>query len=160
MAVKITKRLKVLKITEQVKPKFFRILDKFIKNEIISAIESGRSPVSNKGADPQNTGGGLRFNQYSDSYKKSMGKGKLSNKKQRPVNLTLTGKMLKSIRSRSGRNSLRVWFTSPIAKYHNNLGAGKKKVIRRMLPKAGEEFNSGIKKRIANALKNAIKLIK
>jgi len=163
MPVKIKrsqKRLIALTITERAKPKFFRILKKFIKSEIIKAIESGRSPVNKGGTDPSGTSGKLRFEKYSDSYSDQLGRGKLKSKGKRPVNLTVSGKMLRSLKSRITKNSINLWFSNPIAKYHDRLGAGKKGVLRRMLPHDGEEFNAGIRKRIANALIKAIQLSK
>lgn len=165
MPVKIKKsqkRLIALTITERAKPRFFKILDKFIKDEIVDSIKRGVSPVNKGGLDPKNTGGKSRFKKYSDSYIKAMGKGKLSGKKQSPRNLELTGKMLRSIKSRRFKNYLKVWFTDSKAKYHNKLGAGKSQVIRRMLPdpQKSEDFNAGIRRKIVNALAGAIKLSK
>ena len=90
----------------------------------------------------------------------AMGKGNLKNKKKTPRNLKLTGRMLRSIKSRKFKDYVRVWFTDSKAKYHDKLGAGKSKVIRRMMPRNGEQFNAGIRRRIANALLKAIKLSK
>jgi len=166
MPVKFNKNLKKLKaltIVDRVKPKALRIINKFIKDEILQAIRSGRSPVSKGGQNPKNTSGKIRFEPYSDSYKKAMGKGKLSGKKQRPVNLELTGKLLRSIKSKVVKGEyVRVWFTDAKAKYHDKLGAGKSKVIRRMIPnpKKGEDFTAGIRKKFVNALINAVKLSK
>ena len=165
MPIKIKRsqrRLIALTLTERAKPIFIRLLDKFIKDEIIASIKRGVSPVNRGGLNPKNTGGKARFQKYSSSYVKAMGSGKLKEKKQSPRNLELTGKMLKSIKSKKFRNYLRVWFTDAKAKYHNNLGAGKSKVIRRMTPdpKIGEDFNAGIKRKIVNALAGAIKLSK
>lgn len=161
MPIKIKKRLKALALTERAKPVFFRLLDKFIKDEIIASIKRGVSPVNKGGIDPKNTGGKARYQKYSDSYIKAMGSGDLANKKQSPRNLELTGKMLRSIKSKRFPNYLRVWFTDSKAKYHNKLGAGKSQVIRRMIPDSskGEDFNAGIRRKIVNALSGAIKLI-
>jgi len=156
------KRLIALTLTERVKPVFFRLLNKFIKDEILSSIRRGVSPVNKGGVNPKNTGNKARYQKYSDGYVKAMGKGKLSDKRQSPRNLELTGKMLRSIKSRKFNNYLRVWFTDAKAKYHNKLGAGKSQVIRRMVPnpKNGEDFNAGIRRKIINALSGAIKLSK
>ena len=163
MPIKITrnhKKLIGLTNVELIKPKFYKLLNGFIKDEVISSIQSGRSPVNKGGSSPKNTGGGLRYEKYSDSYRSAIKRGSIKGKSQTPRNLTVTGKMLRSIKSRMTKNYVRVWFTSPIAKYHDKLGAGKSKVIRRMIPdpKKGEKFNAGIRKRIANALRGAIKL--
>lgn len=165
MPVKIKKsqrKLIALTITELVKPRFFRILNAFIKREIINIIEAGRSPVAKGGTSPRGTGGKLRYEKYSDDYLKSIGNGSIKGKKKRPVNLTVTGKMLRSIKSRKFKNYLRVWFTDSKAKYHDKLGAGKSKILRRMVPNPakGEKFNAVLQKKIVNALKLAIKLSK
>lgn len=156
------KRLIALTLTERAKPIFFRLLDKFIKDEILASIRRGVSPVNKGGINPNNTGGKARYQKYSSSYVKAMGSGELSSKKQSPRNLELTGKMLKSIKSKRFTNYIRVWFADKKAKYHNNQGAGKSKVIRRMVPNPakGEDFNAGIRRKIVNALTGAIKLSK
>jgi len=156
------KKFAALNLAENAKKHYLRIVDKFIKEEVVSVIESGRSPAEKGGMDPANTGGSLRYEKYSESYKGAFGKGDLKQKKQRPINLTVTGKMLNSIKSRRTAQYVRVWFTDSKAKYHDKLGAGKSKVIRRLVPnpKRGEDFNPGIKRRLVNALKQAIKLSK
>jgi len=154
------KRLIALTLTERAKPKFFRILKKFIKDEIIKSIESGRSPVNKGGTKPSGTSGKLRYEKYSESYMDNMGRGDLSGKKKRPVNLSVTGKMLRSLKVKINRDNVFMWFSDSKAKYHERLGAGKKQVLRRMLPHDGEDFNAGIRKRIANALIKAIQLTK
>lgn len=154
MPIKIKRsqrKLIALTLAEKAKPIFFRLLNKFIKEEVINSITSGRSPVGGTRA---------RYDKYSTSYVEAMGSGELKQKKQRPVNLTLTGKMLKSIKSKKYKDYVRVWFEDEKAKYHDKLGAGKSKVIRRMMPHTGEQFNAGIRRRIANALREAIKLSK
>ena len=159
---KTRKRLVALTFMEKAKPRFYRIINKFIKEEVLKSIQSGRSPVHKGGTDPRGTSGSLRYAPYSDSYKKAIKKGRIKNKTQSPRNLTASGKMLRSIKSKKFKNFVRVWFTDSKAKYHDRLGAGKAKTIRRMAPrpKSGEQFNAGIRKRIVNALKNAIKLSK
>ena len=152
MPVKIKKRLRALTAMERVKPTYFRLVRKFIVDEILGSIRSGRSPVGGKE--------GGRFKKYSDSYIDAMGKGKLSSKKKRPVNLELTGKMLKSIKVKQYRDFVRVWFTDGKAKYHDKLGAGKSKTKRRLTPdpKKGENFNAGIRRRLKNTLEKAMNI--
>ena len=154
------KKLPALNFVDKSKEKYSRFVNKFILEDVISAIKSGRSPVSKGGTDPKGTSGKLRFEDYSDPYKKAIAKGRYSGKTPRPINLTLTGKMLKSIKSRIiKRGIVKVWFTDSKAKYHNELGAGKSKIKRRLLPTgSNEEFNAGISKRLLNAMKNAVKL--
>jgi hypothetical protein len=52
-----------------------------------------------------------------------------------------------------------VWFSDKKAKYHNDEGAGKSKVIRRMLPKDGEDFSRNIQNKIVETLAKAIKSV-
>jgi hypothetical protein len=158
MPAKITKRLKALTLTERAKPTFFRIIKRTIKDLIRDNIEKGISPVEQRTAKKKNTGGKNRYQKYSDSYRRAMGKGDLANKKQSPRNLTLTGKMLNSLKVQVLTNSLKIWFSDEKAKYHNDEGAGKSKVIRRILPRDGERWARKIEKAIADALIKAIKL--
>lgn len=158
MGIKITKRLKNLAKLEEVKPTALRLISKFVASIIISTIESGRTPVQRGARGVQKP----RYDAYSDSYKDGMGKGKLQNKRQRPVNLKVTGDLHRSIRTRKTKDFVRVWFTDAKAKYHDKLGAGKKKVIRRLVPnpQKGEKFNARIQKLIVKAVENAVKLSK
>lgn len=153
---KTRKRLIALTIAERVKEPFKKNVKKFIKEEVVKSIERGVSPVEKGGKDPKSSSGQLRYKGYSDIYKKQM-RTRYKNKKQRPVNLKLTGKLLRSIKAKYTKEGVRVWFTDKKAKYHDKLGAGKSKVIRRMIPHDGEKFNAGISRKIVNALKEAIK---
>lgn len=141
----------------RIKRDFFKETNRFIARLIVSFIKKGISPVQAGGKDPRGSSGRLRYQKYSDSYTDAMGSGKLSQKKKRPVNLTLTGKMLKSIRVKSSSDALEVSFTDEKAIYHDVLGAGKSKTIRRMLPHDGEDFNPRIRRKIVDALNKVIK---
>lgn len=149
---------------------------RFIKRDIVNLIKKGISPVNQKTAKSRNTGGRTRFQRYSDSYREAMqGKaaywtknGKVirapidqkdkelvqfsrqlyGNKKPRPVNMKLSGKMLNSIKHRVNKKSLTVYFDDKKAVYHNVDGAGKSKVLRRLLPRRGEDFSRLIQKKI------------
>ncbi len=114
-----------------------------LEKEIKESIERGVSPVHGKG----------RFVKYSDTYKEQMGTGKLRNKKPRPVNLTLTGKLLKSLRVRITNKGLSISFDNKLADIHNREGAGKSKTVRRMLPtEKGEQFSRSIRVRLTEVL--------
>ena len=105
-----------------------------MKQEVDESIARGVSPVKGQG----------RFKDYSKSYKEQIRKGRFSKhqKRLRPVNLKLTGKMRKSLKARVTATGIVLFYSSPIAKYHNKLGAGKSKTIRRLLPvEQGEEFS-------------------
>lgn len=72
-------------------------------------------------------------------------------KRLSPVNLKLSGQMLTSLRVRTiGSTTSRrveISFDDEVAVFHNKLGAGKSKVIRRLLPtESGERFNRRISK--------------
>lgn len=78
----------------------------------------------------------------------------LAGKRISPVNLRVTGDLHRSLISKVTGGFLRSWklkitFKSKLADIHNRLGAGKSKVVRRMLPtKDQERFNN----RITNTL--------
>lgn len=111
-----------------------------LPDAIRRSIEKGVSPVQ----------GGGRFKRYSDSYRKAIKNDYESVKekhgKQSPVDMTLTGDMLKSldiVDSKPG--TVRLEFDDPKAYYHNNSGAGKSRVIRRLLPdREGEKFSRSV----------------
>lgn len=145
---KSLKKLSAFTFTERVKKDFKKVVSKKIVGLIVDRITSGQSTVARGGKDPVSTSGRIRFEPYSESYKDKMGKGQgpIANKRQRPVNLSLSGKMLRSIKTRLTKKGVFVFFTDPKAKYHNELGAGKRKVIRRLLPKEGERWEPRIRK--------------
>lgn len=78
---------------------------------------------------------------------------KFNGKLKSPVNLSVSGEMLKSLKATYSSNETTVLFTSPIAKFHNDLGAGKKKVIRPLLPKDGQRFTALIGKKLNDLLR-------
>lgn len=107
-----------------------------LETEILASIRRGVSPVKGFG----------RFQQYSESYKTAIKKKRYPTKRRiRPVNLTLTGKMLKSFFIKVKRNSVLIGFDNKLADIHNKEGAGKSKVVRRLLPtNEGEKFSRKI----------------
>ncbi len=124
-----------------------------VKEMIIEHISKGISPVERGGKD--STSGQARYEPYSDSYKDRIKY--IPNKKERPVNLKVTGKLHKSLKSRLTKNGVAFWFSDKKAKYHDKEGAGKSKVIRRMLPRKGEQFSKTITKKIFDILEKAVK---
>lgn len=110
-----------------------------LKEEVVREISEGRSPVKRAGG---------RFAAYSQSYKKAIDKGRYTqfNKRKRPVNLRLSGQLLRSVFvDRLSRTKIRLGFADQLADIHNRQGAGKSKVVRRMLPtNEGETFTDTI----------------
>jgi len=119
---------------------------KEIKVEMLEYISKGKSPVEGEG----------NYEKYSDSYKKQIRKSlsKKYGKKIRPVNLKLTGAMLKSLKSRATIKGISVWFSSKIAKYHNGDG----RVRRALLPRDNERFNRPIRNKLADIYIKLFKL--
>ena len=81
------------------------------------------------------------------------------NKKKSPVNLFLTGEMLNSMYVDRDETRQVVWlgFADKKAKYHNDMGAGKSKVIRRLLPtKKGEKFIPNVDRTIKSLAKLSV----
>ena len=119
-----------------------------LKEEVIKEISEGRSPVARVAR---------RFQRYSSSYRKAIDKGRYKNfnKRKRPVNLKLSGKLHDSIFSTpKGRNRVIIGFNNFLADIHNRQGAGKSRTVRRMLPtKTGETFTNNILIAVGNKLK-------
>lgn len=114
-----------------------------LEKEITKSIERGVSPVDKKG----------RFDKYSDTYLKQIKGKKIPGKRQRPVNLKVTGDLLKSLKVKVTNKGLRISFDNKLADIHNRRGAGKSKTVRRMLPtEKGEQFNRSIRRRLTEVL--------
>jgi len=119
-------------------------LQKTYDTEVLREIAGGRSPVDGK-----------RLKRYSESYRDRIrrGGGDFSSKKRSPVNMYLSGEMIKSFFVKIIRNGLSIGFDNELADIHNRQGAGKSKVIRRLLPtKKGEQFSRSIRKRVREVL--------
>ena len=116
-----------------------------LKKLILESIGRGVSPVEGFG----------RFDQYSIAYKNAIRGGYYEQykKRQRPVNLKLSGKMLKKLSVKASGTKLVVKIDSKIADYHNKEGAGKSKIIRRLLPGRKEEFSRQITSKVLREFK-------
>lgn len=131
---------------------------------IVGFIRKGTSVVQGEG----------RFTKYSDGYVRSIKgvvlfktkdgrevsfktpktKGLGVGKKQSPVNLTVSGDMLDSLKFTKSNGILK--FTSKLAKYHND-GEGNLPE-RRLLPnRDGERFNPRVRKVLRDSLAAAVK---
>jgi len=125
------------------------------KKQVLEHISSGISPVKGEG----------RFKKYSTSYKKAIKAGRYASfdKKLRPVNLKLSGKLLKSLKLTVFKKVFRLAFTATtksgdnLANIHSIKGAGKAKAIRKMLPQDGEEFSETINRKNVKILKLIIR---
>lgn len=106
------------------------------KDLVSASITNGISPVEGQG----------RFIKYSDSYQSAIKKNRYKefNKKLRPVNLTLSGKMMKSLYVKKTEEGFIIGFRDELAFIHTVLGAGKVKAIRKLLPQEGEYFSRTI----------------
>ena len=121
------------------------VLKDLYEKEITESIERGVSPVKGQG----------RFVQYSESYKDEIRAGRFRDlgKRIRPVNLKLTGELLKSLIVKVTNKGIKISFDNKLANIHNKEGAGKSKTVRRLLPtEDGEEFNRSITIRAREAL--------
>lgn len=155
--ITLTFNLKPVKNSvKDVKKIFAKTAPPLVKDQILDDLSSGVSPVRGK-----------RFEKYSKAYKDQIKKGRYSSdgKSVSPVNLKLSGDMIKTlfVKVKSGflnkKLTMEVGFSSFLAKVHNNLGASKKKVIRRIVPKTGEKFNTKITNIIQKELKDAISTV-
>jgi hypothetical protein len=82
------------------------------------------------------------------------------NKKVSPVNLTLTGDLLNSLKVKVKKNELDISFDNKLFKIHNNEGAGKSKTKRRLLPDGrNETFNRSIVLRVREVVGDVAKRV-
>ena len=137
---------------EKFKEEALKDISQNIGSYIKDSIGAGISPV-----------GKLKdFKKYSKSYTKAIAKtgGFDVNKNASPVNLTLTGKLINSLKIVLGSDRINIRFDNEKFIYHNNEGAGKSKVKRRMLPtEQGEKFNKQITTSIKESLSRVIQKI-
>lgn len=138
---------------DKARAEWVKVISPYLETEIVATILRGQSPIAGEGRFVGYSPSYLTKIKFANSRKMSSDitilRMRMNGKKQRPINLKLTGDMLGSIYTRTVANGLEVGFKSKIAEYHNDLGAGRSKVIRRMLPnKPGEEFSKVIMKNI------------
>lgn len=125
-----------------------------IKQSIIQDMIKGISPVK----------GGGKYKKYSEGYKKEIRdrrsrkiKSASPTKSISPVNLRLSGALHKSLKSFTSGRFLVIQFKHFLADIHNRLGAGKSRVVRRLLPtENGEQFNRRINNVMLAELKKAV----
>jgi len=150
MGAKFFKRFKEPEFIEKIGKDFKKNIAEGFGPELLNLLDKGISPVKeSKNRQPE----------YSESYKKQIKRDGLGvGKKVRPVNLKLTGDLHKSLKIDISKENPVVTFTDEKAEYHNDIGVGKQKVKRRLLPTGtGEEFTLRLFQKIINALKDAIK---
>lgn len=179
MPIKITRMNRTwlaFSILAPVRKDFLAEVQQSFGDRVNQVILSGTSPVAGFG----------RFDDYSDSYKAEInsatGTAKLqsSTKKQgvsmnmrisatqnkmvnngkrlRPVNLKVTGDLLASQVLSVGPNGVSMSYTDQKFIYHNETGAGKSHVLRRMLPtRKGEKFSSVLTKWLTDAASAMLK---
>lgn len=171
MTVKVTRNNIPKDVFKQVQKEFTKsgTNARNIKKAIIDDMSAGVSPVEGK-----------RWTKYSDSYKDVI-RGKVSFRKRggklikinkpdpnvvgkgksiSPVNLRLSGGLWKSLKVSTTGRLILVTFEDFLALVHNNLGASKKKIIRRLLPtEPNERFNEGITQVIENGVKKAVDIV-
>jgi hypothetical protein len=171
MAFKVTKTNIPKDAIKQVRDEFSKSgAAKHIRKDILDDLSAGVSPVE-----------GEKWKKYSESYKsvirgqktfrKKGGKvfvknepdeaflaiARLFGKSIAPVNLKLSGELWKSLKVNIQQSKIIIAFTDFLAEIHNNLGAGKSRTIRKLLPtEAGEKLNSRIMQGIIERLQIAV----
>jgi phage gpG-like protein len=173
-----SRRLK--KRLEKAQRKALKDVLKVLDREIPSTILSGKSPVEGEGrfekyslSYRQQIKGEAYLDPDSGEYfifrkingrtvpievenKKIDQPKEFRDKKVSPVNLKLTGKLLSSFFTKlKNATTLVIGFDNELADIHNRQGAGKSKVVRRMLPFKGERFNANIRRKVRDAAKKA-----
>lgn len=145
MPVTVTKKVNIKKRLAKIKSAFNAEVVGSIKDVVKDEIRAGKSPVQ----------GMPKFEKYTKEYATRKGVS------QNQVDMTMSGKMLRSLKVRVvggllRTSSVRLWFSSGIAKYHNTPGLAR--VLRRLLPSLpGETFKPKITKVIMNALRKAVR---
>jgi hypothetical protein len=137
---------------DKLQGKALNALAKKYEQAIRLEISQGRSPVDGQG----------RFDGYSESYRQAIETGRYARegKRIRPVNLYLSGEMMRSLKSTVFRNKIWIRFDNYLADIHNRKGAGKSRTKRRLLPtRNGESFNQSIQADIRKVLRNIVKQI-
>jgi len=143
MGLKVTKSLTIKTLLPSLKKEFLsRGNQQELKNLVRNTIESGKSPVQGK-----------TFKKYSKGYARIKGR-------TRPVDMKRSGKMLNSLQVSLTSSSIVLRFRNKKpADYHNRLGAGRGKVVRRLLPSnRGERFKKSIENTIVRYLRRAARI--
>ena len=118
---------------------------------ILDLISKGISPVAGK----------RKFKPYSKTYREAIERGYYGDKRKTPVNMKLSGEMLDSLSLKANKESVTISFDDPVSEFHNDLGAGKSKVIRRLLPtNQGERFSKVIDDKVRDALRFSVETTK
>jgi len=146
--VKINKNFK--KIFEKALKQSAKKMGKLLLKESLKSVEKGKSPVKGK-----------RFPNYSQAYRDAISDGRYSRygKKLRPVNLNLSGKMLKSGRVRLTNKGFQIYFTDKKAPWINE--GTNKMPARRFIPLKSEDYTKRIYQNLEKILaKNIDKEIK
>lgn len=133
------------KVLNAIKDDYVTVLSVSLKKKIIDLISKGISPVKGKG----------RFVRYSERYRDAIKKGRHGGKRQRPVNLKLSGALHKSIKGRKTQKGLTIWFSDKKAEWHNK-GMGSLPV-RRLLPEGDEGLSRVIQKHVQDTLTSIVK---
>jgi len=130
------------------------------KLEIKAGVTKGVGEGKSRRARFQNPETGVSYRKGASSkisyrkeqFEKGLGVGKLKS----PVNLKVSGDMLNSLQTSSGRFITRVYFTDKKARWHNE---GTKKIPRRpMLPtRSNEEFSPIVRKKIIDLLNQKLR---
>ena len=146
MTVKVTVNLKGIEnITNTINSKStHRKAARLLIKDVVDTIKKGISPVL----------GERKFQRYKDTEKYPAGR-----KPNRPVNLTLSGDMLKALKFKLTSRSFAIGWTADNVekKKASNHNTGDTVPERRLLPtKKGERFNVSITRKLRNFYANAI----
>jgi len=170
------KKNEIEALRKQIKQRFIKeaskTMPKILKKQIINeSILKGKSPVLGEG----------RYAKYSTSYRNQIkgkvtfrningvnvpiksgnilkkDKSKFRQKKVTPVNLKLSGKLLKSFKVKRIVNGFNILFSDAIALFHQD--GTNKMPKRKMLPQEGESFNRRITRAINTDLARALKKV-
>jgi hypothetical protein len=156
MGIKVTKRITFdKKIRKAVRTIGQGAPRRKIRSLVLAEIRRGKSPVKD----------GRWDKPYSQSYQDAIRAGRVPPKfSTSPVNLRVSGELHRSLESIVIKNGIKLQFSDPIisdgrraSNFHDKLGAGKAKAIRRLLPRGKEVFIDDIMKTFKNFLRQKIR---
>jgi hypothetical protein len=123
---------------------------------IFAVMEEGQTKKGKRGVEFTP----IKFNKGEVRAKRYLNEGLGYNKKLRPINMTLSGKMLDSLKAGSKRDNAMIWFNDKKAEYHNEgakLWHGGELPKRRLLPtNPGERFHKNVFKLIRSYVGEAV----
>ena len=130
------------RVFKQVNAAWLRSNKKRIPNKVRRIMSSGLSPVNNV----------VQYVDYSDSYKKAIKQGRYKKyrKRQKPVNLKLSGELHQSIEMATTPRGIQILSNDPKLEYHND--GTDNMPARQIFPNPGQTFKPEVMNILSDSL--------